>query len=152
MALSTATEQFEDTRAWTVSSVFLSGWQNPNIQAKSGDPDDVFSWKVIADRPWTKATFWALGSNSTPDFSFDVILDYVPSIADTDDWDPVVTNSGTITVTPTGTKNADLAEFTIAGLVPGTMCYLRYTLNNWTNGTNRTIRIGSLHLHTPADA
>ena len=151
MSLSSATEQLMDTRAAIASSVFLSGWDNPNRQGKIGDADIVFSWKIISDRPWTKVTFWALGSGSS-DFSVDVTLDYIPSIADTDDWDPVLTNSGTLTATPTTSRSVNLLEFTIAGLVPRTMCYLEYTLNNWTNASNRVIRIGNLHLHTPADA
>jgi hypothetical protein len=152
MALSTATEQVMDTRSSIASSVFLSGWHNPNFARNSSDGDLIITAKAVVDRPWTKVTFWALGGNSPADFSFDVTLDYIPTIDDTDDWDQVLTNSGLITVTPSGTKNVDLAEFTVSGLVPGTLCYLEYTLNNFTQATNRSIRVGNFHFHTAADA
>lgn len=152
MSLSSATEQTVDTRAAVAASVFLSGWHNPRIAGIDTDPDEIYTWHPIIDRPWTKCTFWALSSASTTDYSVDITLDYIPAIDDTDSWDQALTNSGTLTFTPTAERTATLLEFTVAGLEPGKVCYIEFSIGNWTNTSSRNFRMGNLHLHTPADA
>ena len=111
--------------------IFLADWQHAEITQVTGDTFRYY--KLLADRAWRVLSLWIFTSDSTPLFSVDVTMDYIPALGDGDDWDQVYVAGGTqlFDVFNLGTMKARRLAWIVSGIVPGKLVGIRFKFNNW---------------------